>query len=139
MTKTELCFFLDFTVKRTLKVFTIFTFNNKIRKRKNRSEWRVDKGGRSNHEPLDPKSLSFQLSHEELDDFRGSKSLFLFQPTSSVHVAPGQDSNYKKGASSYGRKTLYLTHPITQARMSEINILFSPASSISAIVFPSLY
>ena len=59
---------------------------------------RIERAADSNHEPLDLKSFDFQLSHEELDDFRWSKSLFIFQLIVSVlgvHQA-GQGPNFEE-------------------------------------------
>ena len=74
------------------EIFTLFTFNQNT-KRKNRSKLVAD----SNHEPLDPKSFNFQLSHEEVDDFRWSKSQFNFSvDIVGARGTPGQASNHEE-------------------------------------------
>ena len=52
-----------------------------------------------NHGPLDPKSFNFQLSHEELDDLRWSKSRFIFSvDIVGARGTPAQASNYEENA-----------------------------------------
>ena len=70
-------------------------------KKKMELKTRSERGVDSNHRPQELKSFDYRLTHEESDDFRWSKSLFIFQMILSVYVGhqPGvQGPNYEENA-----------------------------------------